>query len=253
MILSKYRCYYPLIILLKLGIYNIMFKKLKTTGIVCFATLAMLLVGSGQAKAATITYDSEIYSNDDSNPNTCTSPLSAGRCFMENGFNVAAFSAREIGTPSPSFSDTSHFHARNSYEAQHFTDELGLLGSFITRKNGGLFTLESLDFQLRDIERGVISGYAPDDIKILISTEFDPTKPVLGQFVEYSIGNDISLPFQTLSIDGFEKISQVYISSSAGVNFDNINVIPVPEPTSILGFLAFGIFGTASILKREQK
>ncbi|NEO51749.1 MAG: PEP-CTERM sorting domain-containing protein [Okeania sp. SIO3B5] len=226
-----------------------MFKRLKTTGISFCATLAILFVGSGQTNAATITYDSEIYDN--SNPNTCTSPLSAGKCFMENGFNVAAFSAQEIGSPSAYFSDTSHFHARQSYEAQHFTNEFGLLGSFITLKNGGIFSLESLDYQLRKNENA-ITGYTTDDTKILISTTFDPTMQVAGQFVEYSIGNDISLPFQTLSIDGFENITQVYIASSGDVNFDNIILTPVPEPTSILGLLAFATLGATSMLKRQD-
>ncbi|NEP03410.1 MAG: PEP-CTERM sorting domain-containing protein [Okeania sp. SIO2G4] len=226
-----------------------MFKKLKAIGIGCCATLAILFVGNEQANAATITYDSEIYDN--SNPNTCTSPLSAGKCFMENGFNVAAFSAQEIGSPSAYFSDTSHFHARQNYEAQHFTNEFGLLGSFITLKNGGIFSLESLDYQLRKNENA-ITGYTTDDTKILISTTFDPTMQVAGQFTEYSIGNDISLPFETLSIDGFENITQIYIASSGDVNFDNIMLTPVPEPTSILGLLAFAAFGATSMFKHQD-
>ncbi|MGB3512206.1 MAG: PEP-CTERM sorting domain-containing protein [Microcoleaceae cyanobacterium] len=227
-----------------------MFKKLKNTSISCFTTLAILSVVSGQAQAAKITYDAEIYFN--SNPNTCTSPLSAGKCFMEKGFNVAAFSAQEIGSPSAYFSDTSHFHASNSYEAQHFTNELGLLGSFLTLEDGGLFSLTSLDYQLRKNENTIVD-YTTDEPKILISTTFDPTMPVAGQFMEYSIDNDISLPFQTLSIAGFENITQVYIASSGDVNFDNINVVPVPEPASILGLLTLGTFGAASILKRKHK
>ncbi len=232
-----------------------MFKNLKTTGISCFATLAMLLVGSAEAKAATITFDAERYAFN--NPNTCTSPI-GGKCFMEKGFNVAAFSAQKIGTDEAFFSETGHFHARKSYEAQHFSSnredptELRLLGLFITSKNGGEFNLESLDYQLRNNDRA-IDGYTTDDTKILISTTFDPTMSVLGQFTEYSIGNDISLPFETLSLEDFENITQVFISSSGDVNFDNINLIPVPEPTSILGLLALGAFGSGSILKRKQK
>lgn len=227
-----------------------MFKNLKTVGIGCFATLAMLLVNSGETKAATITFDAERYASN--NPNTCTSPLSDGKCFMEKGFNVAAFSAQEIGTDTAFFSDSSHFHASNSYEAQHFSSESGLLGLFITLKNGGDFNLESLDYQLRE-NVDAIDGYTTDDTKILISTTFDPTMSVVGQFTEYSIGNDISSPFETLSIEGFENITQVFIASSGDVNFDNINLIPVPEPTSILGLLALGTFGGASILNRKQK
>ena len=225
------------------------YKSLKTIGIGCCVTLAILFVGNEQANAATITYDSEIYGN--SNPNTCTSPLSAGKCFMENGFNVAAFSAEQIGSQSADFSDSSHFHASHSYEAQHFTDKLGLLGSFIILKNGGIFSLKSLDYQLRN-NVNAITGYTKEDTKILISTTFDPTMQVAGQFIEYSIGNDTSLPFQTLSIDGFENITQVYIASSGDVNFDNIMLTPVPEPTSILGLLAFATLGATSMLKRQD-
>ena len=231
-----------------------MFKNLKTTGISCFATLAMLLVGSGEAKAATITFDAEIYTSD---VNTCSSPLTKAECFMEKGFNVAAFSAQKIGTDEAFFSESGHFHASNSYEAQHFSSnsrdakESRLLGVFITAKDGGEFNLESLDYQLRTNDR-TIDGYTTDDTNILISTTFDPTMPVLGQFTEYSIGKD-TLPFQTLSVEGFENITQVFISSSGDVNFDNINLTPVPEPTSILGLLALGTFGGVSILKRKQK
>ncbi len=227
-----------------------MFKRLKNTGIGSFAALAILLIGNGQANAAKISLDSEMYAY--SNPNTCMPQLSEGKCVLEKGFNVEAFSAQEIGSPSAYFSDSSHFHASNSYEAQHFNNEFGLLGLFITLEDGGLFSLTSFDYQLRQNENA-ISDYTTDDTKILISTTFDPTIPVSGQFMEYSIGDDTSLPFQTLSIEGFEDISQVYIASSGDVNFDNINVVPVPEPASTLGLLTLGTFGAASILKRQQK
>ena len=227
-------------------------KNLKTISIFCLTTLALVGLGGEQVDAATITYDAEIYAN--SNPSSCTAKLSNAKCFMQNGVNVESFSAQEIGSSSAYFSDTAHFHSSNSYEAQHFSNEFGLLGSFITLEDGGLFSLTSLDYQLRDNqEERVINGFTADDTKILISTEFDPTMPVAGQFIEYSIGNNISLPFQTLSIAGFENISQVYIASSGDVNFDNINVVPVPEPASTLALLTLGIFGCVSILKRQQK
>jgi len=76
---------------------------------------------------------------------------------------------------------------------------------------------------------------------------------VLGQFIKYSIGKNISSPFQTLLIEGFENITQFLISSSGDVNFDNINLIPVPKPTSILGLLALGTFVGAYILKPKQQ
>lgn len=40
-------------------------------------------------------------------------------------------------------------------------------------------------------------------------------------------------------------------NGTSGVDFTNLE--PVPEPTSILGVLAFGILGAASTLKRKQK
>lgn len=88
-----------------------------------------------------------------------------------------------------------------------------------------------------------------DDTKILISTEFDPTLPIAGQFTEFSLGNDISLTFQTLSLFGFEDITQIYIASSGDVNFDNITINPIPEPTFSFGLIILGTIGVLSKIK----
>ena len=118
--------------------------------------------------------------------------------------------------------------------------------------NGGRFSLDSLDYQLRNNERS-IAGYTPDDTKILISTTFDPTMPVLGQFTEFSIGDDITQPFQTLALSEFENITEVYIASSGDVNFDNLTLTAIPEPTSLIGLFTLGTVGLLTKNKGKSK
>ncbi len=234
--------------------YNLFSKNLSNISITCLTTLTIFAGHTAQANAATITFDADKFSG--SPPNTCTPQLSGptSQCIVQENVNVEAFSAQEIGSESSFFSDTAHFHASNSYEAQHFVDENGLLGVYLTLTNGGKFNLESLDYQLRDIERGVISGFPSDDIKLLIATEFDPAQPVSSQFTQFSIGNTFPDSFQTLDLeDGdFQNISQVFISSSAGVNLDNINITSVPEPTTIFSLFAF-LLGSFYLKKSPQE
>lgn len=101
---------------------------------------------------------------------------------------------------------------------------------------------------MRDNTRS-IAGYTPDDTKILISTKFDPTNPVLGQFMEYSIGNTLEGMFQTLAPEGFENTTQIFIASSGDVNFDNITLVSIPEGNYVLGLLALGTVGVLSKIK----
>ena len=213
-------------------------------------TALTLLTGiTRQADAAIINFDAETY--EFSNPNTCTPqlPNTGGRCFVEDGVNVEAFSAQKIGSSAAFFSEGAHFHSSNSYEAQHFSAEDRLLGVYLTLVNGGRFSLASLDYQLRDTA-DVINGFPTNNIKMLISPEFDPTKPVTSQFTEISLGSNTALPFETLVFSEFDDINQVYIASSGGVNFDNIDVKPVPEPSTILGFIM--VLGSGGILKRKS-
>ncbi|MEA5533537.1 PEP-CTERM sorting domain-containing protein [Crocosphaera sp. XPORK-15E] len=227
-----------------------MTKNLSNISLSCLTVFTLLLGISKQADAGVINFDANTYAF--ANPNTCTPQLAPGnKCFVEDGINVEAFSSRNTGSTGSDpghFHEGGHFHASNSYEAQHFSQADRLLGVYLTLVNGRNFSLTQLAYQLRDITN-VIDGFTADDTKILISTEFEPTQPVAGQFTEISLGNDINLPFQTLELSGFENISQVYIASSAGVNFDNINVVPIPEGNSVLGLLALGTVGFLSKMK----
>ena len=218
----------------------------------CVGALALVTGITTETQAAVIEFDADTYAF--SNSNTCTSqlPETGGKCFIEDGFNVEAFSAQNIGTSTAFYSEGGHFHSSNSYEAQHFSDVDRLLGIYLTLPNGGSFSLKSLDYQLRDNTRA-ISGYSTDDTKILISTTFDPTQPVLGQFVEYSLGSDLFPMFETLTLSGFEDITQVYIASSGDVNFDNITTNTIPEPGSLVGLLTLGIVGFCFTRKESQR
>ncbi|EAZ89067.1 PEP-CTERM sorting domain-containing protein [Crocosphaera chwakensis] len=229
----------------------------------CATTLALVTGINPEVKAATIEFDADMYAY--SNPNTCTPKLAPdNKCFVEDGFNVEAFSGRNTGSTGSDpghFHEGGHFHASNSYEAQHFSAVDRLLGVYLTLANGGTFSLESLDYQLRDNTRA-ISGYSTDDTKILISTTFDPTQPVLGQFTEVSVGNELGLPFQTLNLTDFQNITQVYIASSGDVNFDNLTTteIPenndpnsVPEPGTLVGLLTLGSMGFCFRRKESQR
>ncbi|MGK7961093.1 PEP-CTERM sorting domain-containing protein [Crocosphaera sp.] len=221
-----------------------------------FITVAVALtVVTGittEVQAAKIEFDADTYAT--ANPNTCTPQLpdTGGKCFLEDGFNVEAFSAQEIGSATAFYSEGAHFHPSNSYEAQHFSEVDRLLGIYLTLPNGGTFSLQSLDYQLRDNTRA-ISGYSTDDTKILISTTFDPTQPVLGQFTEYSLGSTLSPTFQTLNLTEFEDITQVYIASSGDVNFDNITTNAIPEPSLLVGLLTLGSVGFCLRKKESQR
>ena len=224
------------------------------------ATALALVTGvTTEAEAAIIEFSADTYAG----PNTCTPqlPETGGQCFVEDGFNVEAFSAQKIGTSDAFYSDRAHFHSRNSYEGQHYSGVDRLLGIYLTLVDGGTFSLESLDYQLRRNTRA-ISGYSTDDTKILISTSFDPTKPVLGQFTEYSIGSDLPSMFDTLNLSEFEDITQVYITSSGDVNFDNITTLEipesnepnsVPESSALLGLLTLGTVGFCLKRKESQR
>ncbi len=228
------------------------------------ATFLALVTGIfTEAKAAVIEFDADTYAF--SNSNTCTSQLPdmGGKCFLEDGFNVEAFSALQIGSPTAFYSEGGHFHARNSYEAQHYSDDDRLLGVYLTLENGGTFSLESLDYQLRDNTRA-IDGYSTNDTKVLISTNFDPMEPVLGQFQEYSLGSELPDMFETLTLSEFENITQLYIASSGDVNFDNINLtttetpeentpISIPESSTLVGLLTLGTMGFCFKRKESRR
>ncbi|WP_107667914.1 PEP-CTERM sorting domain-containing protein [Cyanothece sp. BG0011] len=227
-------------------------KSFSYLSIACATALALVTNINPEAKAAVIEFDSGIYGG--SNPNTCTPQLPdmGGKCFIEDGFNVEAFSAQNIGSATAFYSDGAHFHASNSYEAQHFSEVDRLLGIYLTLVDGDPFSLKSLDYQLRENTRA-ISGYSTDDTKILISRTFDPNQPVSGQFTEYSLGSNLPSMFQTLNFSEFEDITQVYIASSGDVNFDNITTNTIPESSTLVGLLALGTMGFCLRRKESQR
>jgi len=81
----------------------------------------------------------------------------------------------------------------------------------------------------RELGRNLsIDRFSICDVAVLIGTSFDPTQPLLGQFIPISVGppieNDATLPFFTLYLSGFEGVSQLFIASSGSVDFDDIVV-----------------------------
>src|SRR5205823_3045940 len=66
----------------------------------------------------------------------------------------------------------------------------------------------------------------PFDVQVLIARSFDPRDRIRPQFTPFPVGiplgNDTNLPWATLRVFGFELVDQLYITSSASVDFDNI-------------------------------
>ena len=61
----------------------------------------------------------------------------------------------------------------------------------------------------------------------------------------------------TVAFPGIARSVQFDATSSnpngGFVGFDDISATPIPEPSSILGFLTFGAFGVGAMLKRKQR
>jgi hypothetical protein len=158
--------------------------------------------------------------------------------FIENGFLVESFWAVNTGDPAGYFV-RGHFHPKNletGFEAQHYGGSRELHGIFIRALDGRPFSLKSLSYRVthnRELGRSQsVQGFSNYDVKVLIATDFSAKRSVLGQFIHFSVGppisNDSTLPFQTLPIGGFAYVTQVFIASSASVDFDDI-VIEVGE------------------------
>jgi hypothetical protein len=159
--------------------------------------------------------------------------------FIENGFLVESFWAIDTGRPNGHFI-RGHFHPQHletGFEAQHFGNPRELHGIFIRALDRRPFNLKSLAYrvthnrELAGRSRSLV-GFSHHDVKVLIATEFSPTGTVLGQFIPFPVGppisNDPTVPFEILPIGGFSDVTQVFIASSASVDFDDI-VIEVEE------------------------
>ncbi len=134
-----------------------------------------------------------------------------------------------------------HFHPPDlatGFEAQHLGHPNELHGIFIRSLDGKNFGLKSLRYRItrnRQIPNKPLSieGFSNFNVNVLVARTFDPRAPIRAQFVSFPVGlpvgNETNLPWWTLRIYGFELVNQVYIASSASVDFDNI-VLTRSEP-----------------------
>ena len=153
--------------------------------------------------------------------------------FEEEGFLVEAFWTVKLGSPSPYFK-RAHFHPPDlatGFEAQHLGNPNELHGIFIRSLDGRPFGVKSLRYRVsrnRELptKPGSIEGFSNYSVNVLVARSFDPRRASRGQFVSFPVGlpagNEPTLPWWTLPISGFEIVEQVFIASSASVDFDDI-------------------------------
>jgi hypothetical protein len=153
--------------------------------------------------------------------------------FVQEGFLVEAFWAIRMGTAEAGFK-RAHFHPpdlSSGFEAQHFGNPQELHGIYIRSVDGRPFSLKSLRYRAtrnRQLPRRPLSieGFSNYDVNVLVGTAFDPRRPIRTQFMSFPVGlpvgSDVTLPWWTLLISGFETVQQVFIASTASVDFDNI-------------------------------
>jgi len=164
--------------------------------------------------------------------------IAANPSFVEGGFRVEAFWAVRTGTPAGQFLHA-HFHPPNlvsGFEAQHLGNRNELHGLHIRSVDGRPFWLKRLRCRVtlnRQLPSKAysIDGYNNFSVQVLVARAFDPRRSVREQFLGFpvgiALGNDPTLPWQTLQLFGFEFVKEVYIASSASVDIDDIAVIPL--------------------------
>jgi hypothetical protein len=162
--------------------------------------------------------------------------------FVQEGFLVEAFWAGKIGTREGFFKHA-HFHPPDlstGFEAQHLGNPDELHGIYIRSADGKRFGLKSLRYRVtrnRQMPGKSLSiqGFSNYSVNVLVARSFDPRTSIRAQFIPFPIGlpvgNEITLPWWTLRISGFSLVDQVYIASSASVDFDDI-VLTRNEPPS---------------------
>jgi hypothetical protein len=159
--------------------------------------------------------------------------------FEQEGFLVEAFWAVGLGSASPHFK-RAHFHPPDlatGFEAQHLGNSDELHGVFMRSLDGRPFGVKSLRYRVTrnrqlPTKPGSIEGFSNYNVNVLIARAFDPRRTIRGQFVSFpvglAVGSDPTVPWWTLAISGFEMVEQVFIASSASVDFDDI-VLTRPE------------------------
>ena len=160
--------------------------------------------------------------------------------FVQEGFLVESFWVGKIGTRE-GFFKRSHFHPNDlssGFEAQHLGNPNELHGLYIRSLDGKRFGVRSLRYRVtrnRQIPTKPLSieGFSNYNVNVLIARSFDPRTPIRAQFtplpIGLPVGNDLNLPWFTLRIFGFQLVDQVYIASTASVDFDDI-VLTKSEP-----------------------
>lgn len=153
--------------------------------------------------------------------------------FVEHGFLVETFWAARTGTRDAYFK-RGHFHPpdlASGFEAQHLGNPKELHGLYIRSLDGMPFGIKSLRYRVtRNRELPYkpfsIEGFNNYSVNVLLSRTFDPRLPVRPQFVAFPVGlaagNDLSLPWWPLPVTGFELVDQLYLTSSASVDIDDI-------------------------------
>jgi hypothetical protein len=157
----------------------------------------------------------------------------ANPSFVQHAFLVEAFWAVRTGSPDGYFR-RAHFHPpdlASGFEGQHFGNANELHGLYIRSTDGKPFGVKSLRYRVtrnRELPHKPFSieGFSNYDVKVLLSRTFDPRLSVRSQFVGFPIGlpagNDVTLPWWTLPVTGFEFVDQVYVASSASVDLEDI-------------------------------
>jgi hypothetical protein len=161
--------------------------------------------------------------------------LPANQSFVVDGMWVEAFWALHTGRPEGTFI-RGHFHPQDlttGFEGQHYGGPRELHGLYIKSVDGRPFWLKSLRYRVtrnRELpdQYKSIEGFNLYSVNILIGTSLFPKASIRSLFsmfpVGQPVGNDLDLPFYTLYVTGFEFVSEVFITSTASVDLDDIVV-----------------------------
>jgi hypothetical protein len=162
--------------------------------------------------------------------------------FVQEGFLVEAFWARRIGARE-GFFKRAHFHPPDlstGFEGQHLGNPDELHGIYVRSLDGKRFGIKSLRYRVtrnRQLPGKPLSieGFSNYSVNVLVARSFDPRMSIRSQFtlfpVGLPVGSDMSLPWWTLRIFGFQLVDQLYIASSASVDFDDIVLTRIEPPS----------------------